>query len=180
MSPGSNPDRPLPVVARELVTDVQTLVSQEISLAKAEVADVVGKAAKAAALFAVAGVLALYLLGFGLSFVARLLAVWLPEWAAWLIVVGLIVVLIVALAVIGKRMLPTSAPGTAAREELDETKVVVTARVDEIKRSFADQVAAAAPATGPSDAAPSGAPTTAPGDFDLPATPTTDRTNADG
>lgn len=149
MSAGRTPERPLPVVARELVSDVQTLINQEISLAKAEVGEVVGKAAKAAALFAVAGVLALYLIGFLLSLLARVLDIWLPQWAAWGIVVLIIVLLIGVLGWVGYRMLPKSAPGTAAKEELDETKVVVNARVAELKATFAAEAAHAGAPTAP-------------------------------
>lgn len=142
MPTGRAPERPFPVVARELVNDVQSLVSQEISLAKAEVGEVVGKAAKAAALFAVAGVLGLYLIGFALSLLARVLDIWLPQWAAWLIVVGIILLLMGVLGYVGYRMLPKSAPGTAAKEEFAATKTVVNDRVAVLKQTFAEAPAA--------------------------------------
>jgi cytochrome c biogenesis protein CcdA len=145
MSSSRSTERPLPVVARELIADVQSLVSQEISLAKAEVGEVAGKAAKAAALFAVAGVLGLYLLGFLLSLVARVLDIWLPTWAAWLIVVLFIMVLIAVLGVVGYRMLPKQMPGTAAKEEFTTTKVVVNERIVNLKGAFGQQSTAADP-----------------------------------
>lgn len=137
MSTGRTPERPFPVVARELVTDLQSLVTQEIGLAKAEVTEVVVKAAKAAALFAVAGVLGLYLLGFALSLLARVLDIWLPTWAAWLIVVVVIALLIGLLGWIGYRMLPRSAPGTAAKEEFATTKVALTGHLAGLRTRYA-------------------------------------------
>lgn len=140
MPSGKAPERPLPVVARELIGDVQKLVSQEVGLAKAEVTEVVGKAAKAAALFAVAGVLALYLLGFALSLLARVLDIWLPVWLSWLIVVLVILVLIGVLGFIGWKMLPKAAPGKAAKEELDATRAVVTDRVADLRVAFLSEL----------------------------------------
>ncbi len=135
--PGA-PPRALPLVAKDLVDDVKTLVSQEIDLAKAEISQTVARAAKAGAMFAVAGVLALYLLGFAFGTIARALEGPLPDWAAWLIVTGLILVLIVVLALVGKNFLPSGAPGQAAKEELDATKKVVQQRLSEAQQAFAN------------------------------------------
>ncbi len=134
--PGA-PPRAFPIVARELVDDVRTLVTQEIDLAKAELTDTVSRAAKAAALFAVAGVLALYLLGFVFGTIARALEGPLPDWAAWLIVTGLILVVIVVLALVGKKLLPSGAPTEAAKEELEAPKQVVQQRLADAQQAFA-------------------------------------------
>ncbi len=131
------PPRPLPVVARELVDDVRTLVTQEVELAKAEVTQTVSRAAKAAALFAVAGVLALYLVGFLFGTIARALEGPLPDWAAWGIVTLLILVVIVVLALVGRSLLPQGPAVRAATEEFDETKQVVQRRLVDAQQAFA-------------------------------------------
>ncbi len=133
--PGA-PARPLPIVVRDLGKDLQDVISEEIALAKAEVTDTVVRALKAIALFLLAGILGLYLLSFGLETIAHALEGPLPDWAAWGIVTLFILVLMGVLALIGKRLLPTEAPGTAAREELDATKVVVTDRLAEVRQTL--------------------------------------------
>lgn len=133
--------RPLPMVARDLVKDVQDLVTQEIDLAKAEVSDTIVRAAKAVAMFVLAGVLGLYLLDFALETIARALEGPLPDWAAWLVVTLLILVLMVVLALVGKGLLPKESPGTAAKAELEATKVAVNQKLAEVKQSFQGQQA---------------------------------------
>ncbi|WJY67135.1 hypothetical protein CAURIS_00975 [Corynebacterium auris] len=65
---------------------VSTLVRSEIELAKTEVIGEVKKGAVGGGLFAGAGVVALYSSFFFFFFLAALLALWLPWWAAFLIV----------------------------------------------------------------------------------------------
>lgn len=131
------PPRPLPTIARDLVDDVRTLVSQEVALAKAEVTRTVTRAVKAAVAFATAAVLALYLLGFLLGTIARALEGPLPDWAAWGITTLLIAVAIVALAVLGRSLLPSGSPVTAARDELDATRETVQRRLGDAQEAFA-------------------------------------------
>jgi pilus assembly protein TadC len=71
--------------------DVSTLIRSEIELAKAEIGRSAKKAGIGAAAFGAAGAMAAFAGLFFFVFVAELLAVWLPQWAAWLIVFGALI-----------------------------------------------------------------------------------------
>ena len=80
---------------------VSSLVRAEVELAKAELAGEAKKAGVGAGFFAVAGVVALYSSFFLFFFLAELLDVWLPRWAAFAIVFGILVVITVIAAIVG-------------------------------------------------------------------------------
>lgn len=96
------PERTIGQLVSDATTDLSTIVRSEIELAKAEVTDGVTKLGKGAVLFAVAGVLGLYLLGLLL-----LAAAWgieelgLPMWAALLIVSAVLLLVIGVLGAVG-------------------------------------------------------------------------------
>ncbi len=79
-------------LVRDATTQVSSLVRAEVELAKAETMRDVKKAATGSVFFAVAGVVALYSSFFFFFFLAWLLNVWLPMWAASLIVFVLMLV----------------------------------------------------------------------------------------
>ncbi|CAM3544997.1 phage holin family protein [Tsukamurella ocularis] len=79
-------------LVRDASTQVSSLVRAEVELAKAETMRDVKKAATGSAFFAVAGVVALYSSFFFFFFLTWLLNVWLPMWAASLIVFVLMLV----------------------------------------------------------------------------------------
>ncbi|WP_115685435.1 phage holin family protein [Corynebacterium senegalense] len=90
---------------------VSTLVRSEIELAKAEVVGEVKKGAVGGGLFAGAGVVALYSTFFFFLFVAALLALWMPWWAAFLIVFLVMIAVAGALAFVGfKKIKAVRAP----------------------------------------------------------------------
>lgn len=106
---------------------ISHLFRGEIALAKAEAGAKVKKLGVGGAMFAVAGVLALY--GLGILFLA---AVWgiataLPLWASALIVAGVIFLICAILVLIGKKKLDASKahtidPKTGLNKSLDAVK----------------------------------------------------------
>jgi hypothetical protein len=97
--------RPTALVVKDIVDGTQTLVRQEIALAQAELMEGLAAKGQAVGLSAAAGVLALFVVGFlGMAGGAALSLV-LPAWAAWLIVAGaFLLVLVIFLLVARSRM----------------------------------------------------------------------------
>ena len=96
------PERTIGQLVSDATNDLSTLVRGEIELAKSEVTDGVTKLGKGIVFFAIAGVLALYLLG--LLFLAAawgMEAAGLPMWLALLIVSGVLLVVIAILGAVG-------------------------------------------------------------------------------
>ncbi len=82
--------RPLGDVAKELTSDLSLLMRQEAELAKAEMTLKARKAAPGLGMFGGAALLALCAAGSSTAFLVLVFALFLPEWAAALIVaVGL-------------------------------------------------------------------------------------------
>jgi VIT1/CCC1 family predicted Fe2+/Mn2+ transporter len=79
-------ERPLGEVAKALTRDVSLLVHQEIDLAKAEMAEKGRTAAPGLGMFGGAGIVALCAAGALTAFLVLVFSVFLPEWAAALIV----------------------------------------------------------------------------------------------
>jgi hypothetical protein len=75
-------------LVQSAMADVSTLLRNEIELAKAEIGRSAKKAGISVAAFAAAGVLLAFAGIYFFVFVAELLAQWLPQWAAFLIVTG--------------------------------------------------------------------------------------------
>src|SRR3954447_19698771 len=73
-------------LVKELSSQVSTLVHQEVELAKAEVGEKGKKAGVGAGMFGGAGVAGLLMLASLTAFVILVLQIFLPEWAAALIV----------------------------------------------------------------------------------------------
>jgi VIT1/CCC1 family predicted Fe2+/Mn2+ transporter len=79
-------ERPIGEVARELTSDLSLLVRQEIELAKAEMTQKGKTAAPGLGMFGGAGAIALCAAGALTAFLVLLFALFLPDWAAALIV----------------------------------------------------------------------------------------------
>jgi hypothetical protein len=79
-------DRPVPELLRQLSDQTTTLVRQEIELAKAEMAEKGRTAAPGLGMFGGAGVAGLCAAGALTAFLVLVLSLFLPEWAAALIV----------------------------------------------------------------------------------------------
>ena len=111
-----------------IAEDAQTLVRQEILLARQQVTEGAAAYAKAAALLAPAGVLALYLLGFLLFTIA--VAIGGPDWLGFAIVTVVLLVVVAVLGLLGMRRLRgVKLTPEMAKEELKET-------VDELKEEI--------------------------------------------
>jgi hypothetical protein len=79
-------ERPIGEVAKELTGDLSLLVRQEIELAKAEMAEKGRTAAPGLGMFGGAGIVALCAAGAITAFLVLVFSLFLPEWAAALIV----------------------------------------------------------------------------------------------
>jgi hypothetical protein len=95
-------DRPLGEVAKNLTSDVSLLVRQELELAKAEMAQKARTAAPGIGMFGGAGVAALCAAGALTAFAVLVFSIFLPEWAAALIVGAVLAAVAVALVRQGK------------------------------------------------------------------------------
>ena len=79
-------ERPIGEVAKDLTSDLSLLVRQEIELAKAEMAEKGRTAAPGLGMFGGAGIVALCAAGAVTAFLVLVFSLFLPEWAAALIV----------------------------------------------------------------------------------------------
>lgn len=99
-------ERSLGQLVADASTDLKSIVKDEIALAKVEVKADVTKGGKGAGMLAAAGLLALYMLGFLLLALAwGLHALWVPLWAGMLITAGVLLVIVLILALLGKSTL---------------------------------------------------------------------------
>lgn len=89
----------------KLSDQVQALVKGEIELVKVKVSNMLKRSGVGIALLVVAGVLALYMLGFLFGAAVDALALIVPIWAAKLIVAGILLVLVAIFALVGKASL---------------------------------------------------------------------------
>lgn len=106
----SSPERTIGQLVSDATHDVQGIVRSEIALAKAEVtsgAKVMGKGAGMLAAAAFLGLLGLIFLFHTLAWV---LAEWLPVWAGYLIVTGILLVVAAVLGLLGKNALQKAKP----------------------------------------------------------------------
>jgi hypothetical protein len=95
-------DRPLAEVAKNLTSDVSLLVRQEIELAKAEMAQKGRTAAPGIGMLGGAGIVALCAAGALTACAVLVFSIFLPEWAAALIVGAVLAAVAVALVRQGK------------------------------------------------------------------------------
>ena len=96
-------DRPLGEVAKNLTSDVSLLVRQEIELAKAEMGQKARTAAPGIGMFGGAGIVALCAAGALSAFAVLVFSIFLPEWAAALIIGAVLAALAVELVRQGKQ-----------------------------------------------------------------------------
>jgi hypothetical protein len=96
-------DASLGELVREAATHFSTLFRSEVELAKAEVTAEVRKGVKGSIFFVVALTILLFSLFFLFIAVAEVLAIWLPQWAGFSIVFGLMVAVSAGFALLGWR-----------------------------------------------------------------------------
>ena len=105
--------------AAEIRTRSQRLVELNVELLTTELKRKGQQYGTAIALFAGAGVLALYALGFALTTIAVVLYIWLPLWLSVLIVTVALALIVLVLALVGRstlRQAKTPSPERAIRE----------------------------------------------------------------
>jgi membrane protein implicated in regulation of membrane protease activity len=93
------------LLVQSAMADVSTLIRSEIELAKTEITQSAKKAGIGAGAFGAAGAMLAFAGLFFFVFLAQLLAIWLPQWAAWLIVFGLLLFAAGLAALIGMRFM---------------------------------------------------------------------------
>lgn len=99
-------ERTLGQLVADASQDLQSIVKGEIALAKMEIKSDVSKGGKGAGLLVGAGIFGLFTLGFLLTAGAwGLFAAGLPRWAAFLIVGGVLLLITLVLALMGKSAL---------------------------------------------------------------------------
>ncbi|MBC9956427.1 phage holin family protein [Yimella sp. cx-51] len=99
-------ERTLGQLVADASQDLSSIVKGEIALAKMEIKSDVSKGGKGAGLLVGAGIFGLYTLGFLLTAGAwGLFAAGLPRWAAFLIVGGVLLLITLVLALMGKSAL---------------------------------------------------------------------------
>jgi hypothetical protein len=105
------PERTIGQLVSDASADLSAIVRGEIELAKTEISTSVSRAGKGGGMLAVAGVLALYMLGLLLLAAAwGLEAAGLPLWAGLLIVSGVLLLVIAVLALVGIKQLKKVQP----------------------------------------------------------------------
>ena len=92
-------------LVQSAMADVSTLIRNEVELAKSEISRSAKKAGIGAAAFGAAGAMAAFAGLFFFVFVAELIAIWLPQWAAWLIVFGALILAAGLAGLIGLRFM---------------------------------------------------------------------------
>jgi uncharacterized membrane protein (DUF485 family) len=96
-------DAPLGELVRDAATHFSTLFRAEVELAKTEVTAEVRKGVKGSAFFVIALSIVLFSLFFLFITLAQILAIWLPQWAGFGIVFGLMVAVAGVFALLGWR-----------------------------------------------------------------------------
>lgn len=113
--------RPLGTVVASVVDGLRTLARKHVELAKIEASEAASTRAQGGGMFAAAGVLGIYAIGFAAATAAAGLAVVVPVWAAILIVTVLLLIGAAVLVMIGRRTMRTAPPpGDRTRETLKE------------------------------------------------------------
>lgn len=120
------PERTIGQLVSDVTTDMSTIVRSEIELAKSEVTEGVTKLGKGIVFFAIAGVLALYMLGLLLLAGAwGIEAAGLPMWAGLLIVSGVLLLIIGGLGLAGYLQVNKAQPKPV--KAIDNAQQTVTA-----------------------------------------------------
>jgi hypothetical protein len=119
----SNSDTSVSSLVNSAITDAQSLVRQQIELAKAEVTQSAKQAAGASGLLIGAGVLAFLAFVFALVAAAYgIVEAGLPVWAGFLIVAGILLVIGIILGLVGKSRAQRITPPQRAIVGVEKTK----------------------------------------------------------
>ena len=121
--PGPDPAarRPLGEVVAAVVDGLKTLARQRVELAKIEATEAAAVRARAAGMFAAAGLVALYAVLFLAAAGAAALAIVLPVWASILIVGAVLLAIAGVLALVGRATIRNAPkPGERTTQTLKE------------------------------------------------------------
>lgn len=118
----------VPQLVRDAGAQISALISGEIELAKAEIAESAKKGAIGGGLFTVAGAIALFSSFFFFFFVAELLALCMPRWAAFGLVFVLILVLAGVFVLVGVKMVKKLRKPEATIESVGQLQEVLPGR----------------------------------------------------
>ncbi len=110
MSTDPRQERTLGQLVASATNDIATLVRGEIALAKLEVSAQLKKAGRGGGLLAAAGVIVFYAVYFIFTTLVEVLDIWLPRWAAYLIITVFMLLVAGILALIGVRIMKTVDP----------------------------------------------------------------------
>lgn len=125
MSTDPRAERTLGQLVASATQDVATLVRGEIALAKAEVSTQLKKAGAGGGFLAAAGVLGFYSVYFIFTTLVEVIAIWLPRWAAYLIITVFMLLVAGILALMGIRKMKTVQP--KPKKAIAEAQQTVTA-----------------------------------------------------
>ncbi|MDO5494764.1 MAG: phage holin family protein [bacterium] len=142
MTPPETPDAPTATPTTGAGSDTRTigqlvstisgqfsgLVRGELELAQANLKEKVAKLGSGGAMLAVAGVLALYMLGMLLAAGAWAFSLIMPIWAGFLIMAGILLLFILVLVLFGLRAMKKSkefevAPGEGIKKSVEAAKM---------------------------------------------------------
>jgi hypothetical protein len=113
--------RPLGTVVASAVDGLRTLARKHVELTKIEASEAASVRGRGAGMFAAAGVVGFYAIGFAAATAAAGLAVILPVWAAILSVTVLLLIVAGVLVLVGRRTLRNAPqPGVRIRETMKE------------------------------------------------------------
>ncbi len=104
------PERTIGQLVADATHDIEGLVRSTIALAKAEVSKGAKVMGKGAGLLAAAAFMGLLGLIFLLHTLARVVAIWLPVWAGYAIVMGVLFIAAAVLGLLGKKALDKGKP----------------------------------------------------------------------
>ena len=110
MSTDPRQERTLGQLVASATNDIATLVRGEIALAKAEVSVQLKKAGRGGALLAAAAVIVFYAVYFIFTTLVEVLDIWLPRWAAYLIITVFMLLVAGILGWLGARKMQTVDP----------------------------------------------------------------------
>ncbi len=112
-------------LVKDVTTHMSTLVRSEIELAKLEVTQTVKTGATGGVMFAIAGIIGAFSLWFFWFMVAQIIAIWLPQWAAFTIVFVLMVLIAGAFAFLGLRKVKKVKKPEKTIASLEQTAAVL-------------------------------------------------------
>lgn len=121
-------DASLGELVREAATHFSTLFRSEVELAKAEVTREVRKGVKGSVFFVIALTILLFSLFFLFITVAEVIAIWLPQWAGFGIVFGLMLTAAVGFALLGWRRVRSIRKPERTISTVRDTGVALTRR----------------------------------------------------